>query len=282
MSYGQGPGDIARLYDISFDEENNELVAYMHSFLMFFTPSGEFIRKERLPFGFYNFTVIPDGYIVKTCGRQGNDHLQNLQDYTLFVTDKKFKLKFAEMYEKPCELNYGGRNFIYSNKSRIYITQDFTDTVYWYEHETSRLKALYALDYRKKIPKRYLEGSFKEFEDAIKQNDYYFYIGEYMDALSHHAFRFNNWHTGAAIVFRDKKSGNMSGGTGMRYSKIPPVLSRFPVASTGDYFVTYHLPSISDTIISYTTGISDEEKAKLKGLTEDDNPVLVLFKLNDF
>jgi hypothetical protein len=286
MSYGQGPGDIARLYDISFDKENNELVAYMHSFLMFFTASGEFIRKERLPFGFYNFTVIPDGYVIKKREGTGDRHLQDLDDYTLYVTDRKFKLKSAGMYVKPHKINYSGRNYIYSNNNTVHITQKFTDTIYKYIHETNQLKAQYALDYRKKMPKRYLEGSYDEFEYAVRQNDYYFYIGEYMESVTHHAFYFDNWYKGAAIVFRNKKSGNMAGGTGMRYSIVPHVLSIFPVSSIGDYFVTYHLPNISDTIFSYMlpycTGISDEDKVILKNLTEDDNPVLVLFKLNDF
>ena len=73
---GQGPGELIRLYDIAYDWENNELVAYQHSFLLFFTPSGEFIRQKRLPFGFYNFTVIPDGYVFKTLDKQGNGHLE--------------------------------------------------------------------------------------------------------------------------------------------------------------------------------------------------------------
>ena len=36
ISNGRGPGELVRLYDIDFDEKNNELVVYQHSFLLFF------------------------------------------------------------------------------------------------------------------------------------------------------------------------------------------------------------------------------------------------------
>jgi hypothetical protein len=39
--------------------------------------------------------VIPDEYILKAIDRQGNGHLGALEDYTLFITDKNFKLKIG-------------------------------------------------------------------------------------------------------------------------------------------------------------------------------------------
>lgn len=63
LSHGQGPGKIYRLYDVSYDSEKRELVLYQHPFLLFYTSNGKFIEQKRLPFGFYNFHVIPDGYV---------------------------------------------------------------------------------------------------------------------------------------------------------------------------------------------------------------------------
>jgi hypothetical protein len=128
----------------------------------------------RLPFGFYNFTVIPDGYVFKTLDKQGNGHLGQLEDYTLLVTDKNFKMKSVAMPVLPSDVNYGGYNYLYKNSNTINVTQKFTDTIYQYISEANRLKAKYALDYgKKKLPKHYLQGSFDEFEKAVRQNDYY-------------------------------------------------------------------------------------------------------------
>jgi hypothetical protein len=284
ISNGQGPGELLRLYDIAFDAANNELVAYQHSFLLFFTPSGEYIRQERLPFGFYNFTVIPGGYLFKALDRQGNEHLGALEKYTLFVTDKSFKLKSVGIYFLPLGSVLGGLNYIYQNNNAIKITQEYTDTVYQYVSETNRLMARYVLSYNKKIPERYLHGSFEEFENAARQNDCVFYIGEYAETETHHVFNFQSWYLNLQIVvFRDKRSGNMQGGTISNFiiGETPPITG-CPESSSGNYFIKYYYPSINDTILSYSSIISEEDKAKIKNLTEDDNPVLVFYELNNF
>lgn len=102
---GKGPGELIRLYDIGFDKHKNELIAYQHSFFSFFTRSGEFIRRVRLPFSFYNFTVVPEGYVFKSLDRQGNEHLGSLKDHTLLITDKNFKLKSAGLPCTPSNIN---------------------------------------------------------------------------------------------------------------------------------------------------------------------------------
>ena len=65
LSHGQGPGDLQRLYDIDYDFQNNELVAYQHSFFLFFDKQGNYLRQEKLPLGFYNLAVTPKGYVMK-------------------------------------------------------------------------------------------------------------------------------------------------------------------------------------------------------------------------
>jgi hypothetical protein len=281
---GQGPGELLRLYDIAYDTENNELVAYQHSFLLFFSPSGEFIRQKRLPFGFYNFTVIPDGYVFKALDRQGNGHLGQLEDYTLFVTDKNFKMKSVAMLLLPNNISYGGYNYLYKNNHTVKVTQNFTDTVYQYISKVNRLKAKYILDYnKKKLPKRYLQGSFDEFKKAVRQNDYYFYIGEYFETESHNIFLLDNWYTKAqVIIYRDKKSGNLRGGTNADYNinEIPPMA--FPISASDNYFISSYLPSPNDSILSNSSIISEEDKQKIKNLTGDDNPVLVFYTLKKF
>jgi hypothetical protein len=251
---------------------------------LFFTPSGEFIRHERLPFGFYNFTVIPDGYVFKALDRQGNGHLGQLEDYTLFVTDKNFKLKSVAMPVLPSDVNYGGYNYLYKNNHTLNVTQKFTDTVYQYISEANRLKAKYVLDFNKKaLPSQYLKGSWDNFENAVRQNDYYFYIGKYLETETHNVFFLENWYIElSVIIFRDKRSGNLEGGTEMRYiiSAIPT--PNFPIASFGKYFISYYFPDGNKDLLTYSSIITEEDKQKIKNLTEDDNPVLVFYTLKKF
>jgi hypothetical protein len=281
---GGGPGELIRLYDIDYDKENNELVAFQHSFFLFFTPSGEYIRKERLPFGFYTFTVIPDGYVFRVHGEQGNEHLEFLKDYQLFVTDKNFKLRLAALSLYPKGGVLTGHNYLYNNNNTIKVTQDYNDTIYQYVKETNCLKAVYILDYsKKKIPEIYLKGSYNDFKNAVRQNDYYFYIGEYFETESHHAFILNNWYIKLnSIIYRDKKTGNITGGTNASFNvnEIPSM--GFPIATSGDYFISVYYPHDSDPRLMNSSIVSEEDKEKIKNLKEDDNQILAFFKLKNF
>jgi hypothetical protein len=285
MPHGQGPGEIFRLWDMAYDWDNKELVAYQHPFLLFFTPSGDFIRQERLPFGFHSFVAIPDGYVFKTLGRAGNEHLEVLEDYTLLVTDKKFKLKSVAMPTFPNDVNYGWYYYLHNNDNTIKITQRFTDTIYQYAGITDGLKAKYAMDYsKKKLPERYLQGSFDEFERATCQDDYYYYLGEYFDTKFHHAFILMNDYTRLrTIIYRNKKSGNLQGGTYGICDGVNGMPSmRLPVAVSGEYFLSLHFPNENESSLSNSSIVLEEDKKKIKNLKEDDNPVLVFFKLKNF
>ena len=286
ISYGQGPGEVFRLWEVAYDYNNNELIAYQHPFLYFYNKLGEFIRQERLPFGFHSFTVIPDGYVFKT-DRQGNEHLDIWRDYTLLVTDKKFKIKSIAMPALENIVNYGWYYYLYNNNNTIMVTQNFTDTVFQYVSETNKLKARYIIDYsKKKLPKQYTKGSFKEFENVTLQNDYYYYLGQYIESESHHAFGLTNDNTGLrTIIYRDKKSGNLLGGThGITDGLNGMPSTSFPIAVSDSWFISLHTPDKNDPFLSNTnsTLLSDSDKQKILNLLEDDNPVLVFYRLKEF
>ncbi len=285
IPYGQGPGELSRMYDVSFDSENNELIVYVHSFLLFFTPDGEFIKQKRLPFGFYNFEAVSDGYVFRTLDRQGNEHLENWKDYTLLKTDKNFKLESVGLFYLPNEINYGGYHYLYKNNHTLDITQKFGDTIYQYVDKTNRLRAKYTLDFHEKeLPEHYLKGTSNAFFDAIGQHDYYYFLGEYLDTSSHHLFVLMNDHINLkTLIYRDKKSGNMIGGTYAKYDDINEIPSiAIPWAASGNYFVSLHTPGKTDSSLYKSSILSDTDKEILKNTSEDDNPMLVFFKLKNF
>lgn len=280
---GQGPGELYRLYDFGFDKENNELVVYQHPFMLFFTPSGEYIRQTRLPFGFYNFTIIPGGYVFKTLDSQGNGHLGNLKDYTLLVTDKDFKLITAGLPYPPNYNGLGNRNQLYNNKS-IHVTHSGRDTVYQYINESNRLKAEYVVDYSSnKIPEQYLFGSsYEDFDRVARQDDYFFYIGEFFDTDNHSFFNLKSFK-GDRQVYRDKHSGNLVGGfiTNVDTSILP--FYPFIIYGTyGKYFISLLNLHMCKENCDKSSLLSDKDKQIIKKLKEDDNETLIFFELKDF
>lgn len=284
LSHGQGPGEIYRLYDVSYDSEKRELVLYQHPFLLFYTSNGKFIEQKRLPFGFYNFHVIPDGYVFKTLHPGGNQHLGKFKDYTLLVTDKNFKLKSAALPFYFGHISYIGYNYLYNNYT-FNVTQNLVDTIYQYTSTTNQLDSKFVLNFKdKKLPDKFLEGSTQEFEDAIKNNNYYFFLGEYLETEHQDAFFLKNSHTGfKTVIYRDKKSKKLTGGTHAIYDsekQIPSI--GFPTASYRNYFISRHYHSSSDSLLFNSMFLSEKEKKIIANMKEDDNPLLIFFELKDF
>jgi hypothetical protein len=283
ISNGPGPGELVRLYDIAFDKENNELVAYQHSFLLFFSTTGEFLRQIRLPFGFYNFSVIPNGYVFKTLDEQGNGHLGFLGRYTFLVTDKNLILKMVGLPCLRAEVNYIGYNYLYNNNKEVMITKNFCDTVFQYNISNGKLEALFLLDYRKKkLPEEYVSTYKEQFFDIIKQNDYYYFIGEVLETQKQNVFFLRNDFKGlSTMIFRNKNSGNLKGGTNGDYEFAQIPHFGFPVATSKQYFISLHFPHKEDAICN-SSMLSEEDKEKIQSMKEDDNPMLVFYELKDF
>ncbi|ATA73986.1 6-bladed beta-propeller [Capnocytophaga sp. H2931] len=285
FSHGQGPGELSRLYDIDYDFKNDELVAYQHSFLLFFDKVGNFLRRERLPLGFDNLLVTDDGYIFKTYPSQGNEHLKENEKYTFLFSNKTFKINSVAVYSPKPIKALSAYTYLYKNDNLISLTGHMTDTIYKYNSKTNELTSEFVLNYDKKVPRKYLYGeTFETFTKATRNNDYYFNIGEYFETFSQNVFFLHNNYTELkTVVYRDKKTGNMVGGNNanLKPKEIPPIA--FPKAVYKDYFVSTYIPSSEDyEILKDSKTISAEDKEKIKHSKDDDNPVLVYFKLEEF
>lgn len=279
---GQGPGELSRLYDIDFDEGNNQLIAYEHSFLSFYHPDGTFIRQERLPFGFYNIVSIPEGYLM-FANSSGNEHMRGFQDYNLWVTDKAYRVKAVALPNRYNRIKYSAYRYIYKNKE-LMVTQKFNDTIYRYDAKRHQLRARYVLDFQdKKLPERYLKGSYKEFKHFAENNDFFFFIGYYLDIDRFQMITIENRYRNLrSIIYRDKMSGHLTGGTsgGFRIEDMPAIA--FPQSTYRDEFISWYIPEKSFPFNTQSTMISESDKAKVSDLTNEDNPVLVFFRLKDF
>ena len=96
-----------------------------------------------------------------------------MSKYTVYITDKKFRIKNAYLQNIPINANYGGYSYLYFNSGNIQITGNFNDTIYHYTSEG--LSAVYAIDYSsKKLPKHALDLKRKAFYSFLCSNDYYY------------------------------------------------------------------------------------------------------------
>lgn len=189
-------------------------------------------------------------------------------------------MKYAGL-ANPTEISYGGYSYLYSNEGKVRITQNYNDTIYQYMNGTSELKAEYIMDYHdKKLPDYHLKSPNHERQNILAQNDYYYFIGEYLETTYHHIFFLRNDYIGLqTAIYRDKRTGNLIGGTNADYNinEIPAI--GFPKAAFGEYFISVHYPNQNDSLLFNSSVITDADKQKIKKRKEDDNPLLVFFRL---
>ncbi|WP_129588220.1 6-bladed beta-propeller [Capnocytophaga sp. oral taxon 878] len=285
LSHGQGPGELQRLYDIDYDFQTNELIAYQHSFFLFFDKEGNFLRQERLPINFDNFISLDNGYILRTAPVQGNTHLDDKEGYTFLFTDKIFTLKSVAVYQPKDIKAMSAHTYLYKNDSLITLAGRYSDSIYKYDAKKNKLYTEFVLDYDKKLPKKYLYGeNFRVFQEVTKNNDYYFNIGEYFETFSQNVFfLWNNYINLQTIVYRDKKTGNMIGGTSAMLNLEEVPAFNFPIGVDKNYFVSVYNPYINRyEKLKNSKLISEADKEKIKQFKDDDNPMLVYFTLKEF
>jgi hypothetical protein len=286
---GQGPAEILNLKDIDFDKKNQELVVYHYKILSFYTPEGEYKRRERIPFNAFNFSITPDGYLFLAQNGADNTHLGYSENYQLLMTDENFKLKSVGIpYIYSKELRYGIQDYTQATDKNINFTLSFNDTVYQYMN-SKEIKAKYRLDFSSKsFPENLLKKlASMDFFQSAKDNDYYYFMGDYVENDSHDFFQLENRHIKMATsIFRDKKSGNILASTSLSYFQTAPVI-RTPKTSEDSLFISYFQPHNIEEFKLFLAGcdwkmLTSEDKIKLEQLQEDDNPVLMFYKLKSF
>ena len=167
----------------------------------------------------------------------------------------------------------------------ITLAGRYSDSIYKYDAKKNKLYTEFVLDYDKKLPKKYLYGeNFRVFQEVTKNNDYYFNIGEYFETFSQNVFfLWNNYINLQTIVYRDKKTGNMIGGTSAMLNLEEVPAFNFPIGVDKNYFVSVYNPYINRyEKLKNSKLISEDDKEKIKQFKDDDNPMLVYFTLKEF
>lgn len=277
---GKKPEQLYRLYDIDFNTQTNELIAYKHSFLLIFDKEGNFLRFKYLPIGFLNMAATPDGYVLKSLVGQ-NINLGDKSNYRLQFINKDLKLNAVALPDKESKA-FSAKSYLYRVADLVKITAEISDTIYQYNPKDNKLAAEFILDYDHKLPRSYIYGKdFSIFENAIRNHNYNYCIGDYIETTYHNVFFISN-KTGNIVVYRDKHSGNMVGGSIAQSKQGLPFLA-FPDTFYDDQLIKYYYPRESDyEVLKEMPFLSEENKKKSESFKKGDNPILIYYTLNKF
>ena len=277
---GKKPEQLYRLYDIDFNTQTNELIAYKHSFLLIFDKEGNFLRFKYLPIGFHNMAATPDGYVLKSLVGQ-NTNLGDKSNYRLQFISKDLKLNAVALPDKESKA-FSAKSYLYRVADLVKITAEISDTIYQYNPKDNKLAAEFILDYDHKLPRSYIYGKdFSVFENAIRNHNYNYCIGDYIETTYHNVFFISN-KTGNVVVYRDKHSGNMVGGSIAQSKQGLPFLA-FPDTFYDDQLIKYYYPRESDyEVLKEMPFLSEANKKKSESFKKGDNPILIYYTLNKF
>lgn len=277
---GKKPEQLYRLYDIDFNTQTNELIAYKHSFLLIFDKEGNFLRFKYLPIGFHNMAATPDGYVLKSLVGQ-NTNLGDKSNYRLQFISKDLKLNAVALPDKESKA-FSAKSYLYRVADLVKITAEISDTIYQYNPKDNKLAAEFILDYDHKLPRSYIYGKdFSVFENAIRNHNYNYCIGDYIETTYHNVFFISN-KTGNVVVYRDKHSGNMVGGSIAQSKQGLPFLA-FPDTFYDDQLIKYYYPGENDyEVLKEMPFLSEANKKKSESFKKGDNPILIYYTLNKF
>ena len=277
---GKKPEQLYRLYDIDFNTQTNELIAYKHSFLLIFDKEGNFLRFKYLPIGFLNMAATPDGYVLKSLVGQ-NINLGDKSNYRLQFINKDLKLNAVALPDKESKA-FSAKSYLYRVADLVKITAEISDTIYQYNPKDNKLAAEFILDYDHKLPRSYIYGKeFSVFENAIRNHNYNYCIGDYIETTYHNVFFISN-KTANVVVYRDKHSGNMVGG-GIAQSKQGLPFLAFPDSFYDDQLIKYYYPGENDyEVLKEMPFLSEANKKKSESFKKGDNPILIYYTLNKF
>ncbi|WP_315144773.1 6-bladed beta-propeller [Capnocytophaga leadbetteri] len=277
---GKKPEQLYRLYDIDFNTQTNELIAYKHSFLLIFDKEGNFLRFKYLPIGFLNMAATPDGYVLKSLVGQ-NINLGDKSNYRLQFINKDLKLNAVALPDKESKA-FSAKSYLYRVADLVKITAEISDTIYQYNPKDNKLAAEFILDYDQKLPRSYIYGKdFSVFENAIRNHNYNYCIGDYIETTYHNVFFISN-KTANVVVYRDKHSGNMVGGSIAQSKQGLPFLA-FPDSFYDDQLIKYYYPGENDyEVLKEMPFLSEANKKKSESFKKGDNPILIYYTLNKF
>ena len=274
------PEQLYRLYVIDFNTPTNELIAYKRSFLLIFDKEGNFLRFKYLPIGFLNMAATPDGYVLKSLVGQ-NINLGDKSNYRLQFINKDLKLNAVALPDKESKA-FSAKSYLYRVADLVKITAEISDTIYQYNPKDNKLAAEFILDYDHKLPRSYIYGKdFSVFENAIRNHNYNYCIGDYIETTYHNVFFISN-KTGNVVVYRDKHSGNMVGGSIAQSKQGLPFLA-FPDTFYDDQLIKYYYPGENDyEVLKEMPFLSEANKKKSESFKKGDNPILIYYTLNKF
>lgn len=280
LPFGDGPEDINKALDITFDSVKNELIVYTGDFFIKkYTTKGDFISSYSTKYIIHDMLPLKSGNGYIAVQKEiGNDS----QLFSVIWTDTCFvpqrvKNLMLRTY------NISEPHFLtYDKTGNINLSRFMDNNIYSIDDNAIKLKQRIVFnDCELNLPKVVNPVNYEELESAMI-NDKYLYTGKFCETNNYEFYTFKSKNDFRCILYRNKKNGKVLGPIKITADASLIECPSIYAHSYGDYFIAveYH----SDDFMQYAANSKVFSKAQmdlLRTSTVDDNPLIIMYKLKD-
>ena len=288
---GQGPGEYTALHFFDIDRENKHIVLtdLMDYWVMRYDLNGNFLFRQKIPVWCFGVSVLPNkGIVLYADFRDNSNKLE--QEYNLLYLDSAMNIKqayfpyrskdFDQRIKPPVSM--GG--LFYAFKDNLYFTFGGGNTVYQITGDSLISKYQFGNDILQienitnpdQFTERLKSGKYKGFLTPVMENDQLLFFSMRTNIPLTYSVYYSkesgNILSTFVFLFDDLSFANsfQTGYDSWIVSEIRP----YNLIKTRDY-MKYHKKTHINKYAKELLSLADES-------TEDDNPVLMFYKLKPF
>ncbi len=275
ISIGEGPNDIIAPFDVNVDNAKNEiLVAQGTGLIKRFDMNGKSNGEYKVPADYASFLISNQEFIFFALNTMnvGNDILEGKK---IYATNRNLEIIDSDLPENNLP-NYGGQ-LLKAAESAI-VSQGLNDTIYSYSTKAG-LSPRFILDYSDKhFDMTDVHDTYSMIIEQSKQNAF-IYSGNYLETRDHSYMNLINMAEQRILhVFRNNNTGEIIAGSALLTGDSAMPLIQAPIATYGDYFVST-LEKFNVNGIVTSNMISKENAQVINQMKEEDNPILIFYKI---
>lgn len=276
-SIGNGPGEYHQPYKLHINKEKNRIIVadrHLNKLLTYDLANYQYISSTSIPFNFSNCIWLSDEYILWY--NEGGIDTGKRSWHFACITNEEMTI--IESFHETKRSSYLiGYTTLYKYKNQAYLGLPFSPFIY--QTDAGKQMPVWKLSFGKqKLPPKSLVEDEKEnsmaWQNKIITSDYIiaFHAHETTDCLgvSFYGKTFQR-HLG----FYDKRTETTHAYTAMDFMKKFDLYGVYDIINTyNDYFVARIEPRL---LKKYSSQREDLRRIE-QNMTEEDNPVLCLFK----
>lgn len=206
---GQGPGEYAEPTDFDVYDGKVYVLDQLQSRLNIYELDGEYVSSKRMPFIATALSIANDSTIYFNNIDADNQHLNDLINYSIYITDSNFKINECAIYREHGKYSSVlADNLLNRYSGAIYYHAPLTNTIYKIDGE--RIALFCKIDFGKKsLPEdMLLNENWKKFTSVSVQSSYYIFDSIFCVASNWLYFTYIDNHV-KKHAFYDKNSNNI-------------------------------------------------------------------------